>query len=144
MEGGEALMSTMIRAEVSRKNPYWIDKHRYYELKHFCLQYPLWQKALTDLTCGKSTYLIDTSRHRFASDPVAAYAQARIFYIDRMDMVERLTIEASEDLADYLFYGVTRGWSYDILKARFAIPCGKDMYYEAYRRYFWLLDHARN
>lgn len=34
-------MSTLIRPEVSEKNKYWIDKHRHYELKHFCLQYPL-------------------------------------------------------------------------------------------------------
>ena len=37
-------MSTTIHPEVSEKNKYWIDKHRYYELKHFCLQYPLWKK----------------------------------------------------------------------------------------------------
>ena len=35
-------MGTQIRPELSEKNLYWIDRHRYYELKHFCLQYP-WQ-----------------------------------------------------------------------------------------------------
>lgn len=34
------MMANDIRPEVSQKNPYWIGKHRYYELKHFCLQYP--------------------------------------------------------------------------------------------------------
>ena len=38
-------MGTTIRPELSEKNPYWIEKHRYYELKHFCLQYPIWKKA---------------------------------------------------------------------------------------------------
>lgn len=28
-------MGNIIRAEVSENNPYWIEKHRYYELKHF-------------------------------------------------------------------------------------------------------------
>lgn len=37
-------MGTTLRAELSEKNPYWIEKHRYYELKHFCLQYPIWKK----------------------------------------------------------------------------------------------------
>lgn len=37
-------MGTTIRPEVSVKNKYWIDKHRHYELKHFCLQYPRWKK----------------------------------------------------------------------------------------------------
>lgn len=30
------------RAQLSVKNPCHIPKHRYYELKHFCLQYPDW------------------------------------------------------------------------------------------------------
>ena len=29
----------------SQNNEYWISKHRYYELKHFCMQYPLWKAA---------------------------------------------------------------------------------------------------
>lgn len=27
-------MATTIRPELSEKNPYWIERHRYYELKH--------------------------------------------------------------------------------------------------------------
>lgn len=38
-------MGTIIRPELSEKNKYWLEKHRYYELKHFCLQYPLWKQA---------------------------------------------------------------------------------------------------
>ena len=38
-------MATVIRAIISENNKYWIDKHRHYELKHFCLQYPMWKKA---------------------------------------------------------------------------------------------------
>lgn len=43
------MMANDIRPEVSQKNPYWIGKHRYYELKHFCLQYPIWKKAYLSL-----------------------------------------------------------------------------------------------
>ena len=38
-------MGTVIRAELSKKNKYWIERHRYYELKHFCMQYPIWKKV---------------------------------------------------------------------------------------------------
>ena len=51
MEGGKK-MGTTIRPEISKKNRYWIDKHRYYELKHFCLQYPTWKKAHSSLDSG--------------------------------------------------------------------------------------------
>ena len=47
------------------------------------------------------------------------------------------------DLADYIIIGVTEGCSYDILKARLDIPCCKDVYYELYRKFFWLLDKER-
>lgn len=42
-------MGTVIRPEVSHKNTYYISKHRYYELKHFCLQYPEWRKSYISL-----------------------------------------------------------------------------------------------
>lgn len=51
-------MATTIRPELSEKNPYWIEKHRYYELKHFCLQYPIWRKAYASLN-GFSSKPID-------------------------------------------------------------------------------------
>ena len=37
-------MSTVIRPELSKNNEYWIPRQRFYELKHFCLQYPSWKK----------------------------------------------------------------------------------------------------
>ena len=50
-------MATVIRPSVSTKNKYWIDKHRHYELKHFCLQYPTWKKtyaAIVELSASSS------------------------------------------------------------------------------------------
>lgn len=40
-------MGTTIRAEISRRNQYWISKHRYYELKLLYLTWP-WYKAFCD------------------------------------------------------------------------------------------------
>ena len=53
-------MGTTLRAELSEKNPYWIEKHRYYELKHFCLQYPIWKKAYAALD-GTNTKTMNLS-----------------------------------------------------------------------------------
>lgn len=43
--------------ELSEKNPYWIERHRYYELKHFCLQHPLWKKEY-DMIDGASNCVL--------------------------------------------------------------------------------------
>ena len=103
-------MATNIRAKLSEKNKYWIDKHRHYELKHFCLQYPSWKKA---------------------------------YYADRINLVEQTAKQADDELYMYLLKGVTEELSYTYLKSQLNIPCGKDMYYDRYRRFFWLLDNSR-
>lgn len=58
-------------------------------------------------------------------------------------MIERVARLTDLELSFYILQGVTEGYSYDILKARFDIPCCKDTYYELYRRFFWLLDIER-
>lgn len=47
-------MGTTLRAELSEKNPYWIEKHRYYELKHFCLQYPILVTVMDNFDDGEN------------------------------------------------------------------------------------------
>lgn len=138
-------MSTIIRPELSQKNPYWIEKHRYYELKHFCLQYPIWKKAYLALDglAKRPDDLAIFSSQRFLSDPTARCVEARLFYSDRIQMVERVALETDEVLAKYILEAVTVGHSYDYFKARLEIPCCKEVYYELYRRFFYLLNRER-
>lgn len=137
-------MSTTVRPELSTRSKYWIEKHRYYELKHFCLQYPLWRKAragLDGLSRRPNTAM--TSRTNRVSSPVEKCAEARLFYTDRMEMLEKVASETDVVMANYILKAVTEGISYDHLKVRMDIPCCKDTYYELYRRFFWLLNKAR-
>lgn len=138
-------MATTIRAELSEKNPYWIEKHRYYELKHFCLQYPIWKKIYGSLDglSGRSTDFTTMIVSSTLGDPTAKIGMAKAYYSDRMKMLEQTASRTDETLGVYILNGVTEGWSYDILKARLGIPCCKDTYYELYRRFFWLLNKDR-
>lgn len=138
-------MSTTIRAEVSEKNPYWIEKHRYYELKHFCMQYPFWKKMykVLDGFDSKRRNLATFIATNVIGDPTAKIGIARKFYSDRIDMIERTAKEADWSLAPYLIKGVTEGLSYDVLKARTNVPCCKDTYYHLYRKFFWILNRER-
>ena len=144
MEGG-AEMTTKIRADISRRNPYWLERHRYYELKHFCLQYPYWKKMYRYLdgyaarhdSSSKTPSVGDQSR------PTEKIGEMLIFYSSRMELVDRIAAQTSDELADYILEAVTQGFSYEDLLARRAIPCGRDMYYTAYRRFFWLLSRER-
>lgn len=139
-------MGTVIRPEVSEKNKYWIERHRYYELKHFCLQYPIWKKAYVALD-GLSSRPADLAmflKKNEHSDPTAKCAMAKTFYAERIKMVEDIAEQADSELASYILKAVTEGLSYTNLKARLNIPCSKDMYYDRYRRFFWILNRARN
>lgn len=115
-------MATKIRAQISEKNKYYIDKHRHYELKHFCLQYPLWKKAYVD--CPDD--------------------EVFMIYYDRIQLLERVAKDADNYLWRYILKAVTEGLSYTYLRTKLDIPCGKDMYYDRYRRFFWLLSEYRN
>ena len=138
-------MSTTIRPELSDRNKYWIERHRYYELKHFCLQYPIWRKALAALTSlsARPMDLASFSKAGSNTSPTERCAAARLFYTDRMDLIEKAADGADHDLACYILRAVSEGLSYDHLKARFNIPCFKDTYYDRYRRFFWLLNQLR-
>lgn len=138
-------MGNVIRAEVSENNPYWIEKHRYYELKHFCLQYPIWKKVYASLDglSGHSTNFTTMVVSSTLGDPTARIGIAKTYYSDRIKMIERTVMQTDSSLGIYILQGVTEGWSYDIIKARLEIPCCKDSYYNLYRRFFWLLNKER-
>lgn len=139
-------MSTIIRAQISEKNRYYIDKHRHYELKHFCLQYPTWKRTYTEIeNVGLSASSFERiSSCNLPSDPTAKHAIVKARLVDRIRMIEKIAREADEYLYDYILRAVTEGLSYTYLKTRLNIPCGKDMYYDRYRRFFWLLNKARD
>lgn len=139
-------MATLIRAEISQKNKYWIDKHRHYELKHFCLQYPDWKKAYADFdNLNLPLSMIErVPTSNMPGDPTAKRALIKAQYAEKINLIDRVARQADEYLYEYLIKGVTENLSYNYLKSKYDIPCGKDMYYDRYRRFFWLLSKVRN
>lgn len=139
-------MATVIRPEISQKNKYWISKHRHYELKHFCLQYPIWKKAIHDNR--NSNYAASNIEwlpsNNLPSDPTSELAMENVRYLNNIKLIERVADETDKYLASYILRAVTEGFSYIHLKSRLEIPCSRDMFYDRYRRFFWLLSQVRN
>ena len=139
-------MATVIRPEISEKNKYYIDKHRYYELKHFCLQYKEWKKDYA--LCNES--IIYTSNFDVVpgggskSDLTAKYAIRRAIYGQRIKLIEDIAKRTDDFLYPYILKAVTEGLSFTYLKTRLEMPCSRDAYYSRYRRFFWLLSQERN
>lgn len=138
-------MTTVLRAELSHKNKYWIDKHRYYELKHFCLQYPEWKRIYSELenSCMPLSLIERLDTSNLPGDPTAKRALMKFFYSERIKLIEKTAMDADPYLYSYIIKGITEEKSYTYLKTKLDIPCGKDMYYDRYRRFFWLLNESR-
>ena len=137
-------MATVIRPELSIKNKYWINKHRHYELKHFCLQYPFWKSEYALLSAPKTTNVItEYSESTFPGDPTGEQAIKKAYYSEKIKLVEKTAKDADEFLYSYILRAVTEELSFTYLKTQLDMPCSRDMYYDRYRRFFWLLSKAR-
>lgn len=138
-------MATVIRPEVSEKNKYWIDKHRHYELKHFCLQYPEWKKAYAEFSDDSIplSMIERVPTDNIPGDPTAKRAMMKAYYSDKIALIEKAALETDAYLYSYILKAVTEGISYSYLKTKLNIPCGRDMYYDRYRRFFWILSKTR-
>jgi hypothetical protein len=105
-----------------------------------------WKKtysALDELSLSAS--MIDSMPSgNSTSDLTAKYAIRKAHYSERIKMIEKAAMDADKDLYLYILKAVTEGLSYTYLKTKLEIPCGKDMYYDRYRRFFWLLSEARD
>ena len=137
-------MTTVIRAEISIRNRYWLPKHRFYELKHFCLQYPEWKQiyiSLDGLSGGSGEIIIGSQNS--VSDPTVCVAEKRLYFLERMEMIEQAASEAAGSMRDLMIRAVTEEISYEYLNANVGVPCCKDSWYVLYRRFFWVLDQMR-
>lgn len=141
-------MGTTTRPELSNKNRWWISKHRYYELRHFCLQYGEWKSGVKELDgySPMSSEMMERINVGQTGDPTARTAQIRALLSYKIRTVESAAYEACNHQFWYTFLvqAVTESVSYDILEARFGImPVSRNEWYDVYRKFFWTLDKMR-
>lgn len=137
-------MSTTIRPVVSKKNEYWIERHRYYELKHFCLQYPIWVEAKRNLdSLSTNPILLEPVMTSYIPDPVSKCQEAREKYDRLILTVERAAEATDEHLSSFILKAVTENYTYEYLRTVLNIPCSRDVYYKLYRKFFWILNRIR-
>lgn len=134
-------MGTVIRAEVSKKNQYYISRHRYYELKHFCLQYPEFKKEYNELCNKIPGGIIQLNKDKTVH--IDRSSEVRQRYLNKMELIENTAKLLDPVLGEYIFKGVTEGLPYTYFKMHNNIPCCKDIYYDLYRKFFYILDRKK-
>ncbi len=121
---------------------YNISKHRFMELYHFCLQYTEWKDELKyKKDTVRSVNVTDMPARRENGDATANLAIRRAGLRRKCELIEQTAVEADPDIYQYIIKGVTEeNATYKYLKQILGMPCGKKMYYERRRRFYWMLS----
>lgn len=133
-------MSTMDRAKMSKKNPYYLPMHRYRELRHHCLQYPEWQELYHFAAwpeAGQAKVLGDKG---YVTSPIEDIVLLREVYLRRIQLIERVVRSVDADIYRWLLKGVTEEVTYEWLRLMLEIPMSRNSYYQRYHKFYWLLD----
>lgn len=138
---------TQIRAELSKKNKLYIDKHAFYCAYHFAMQYPEWKAQYSDLIGGamKAVDYNDMPHGSGTGDPTARIGMRSSILRGNIDLIESTALIAGQDIAEYLLYAVTNeGITYNYLRSERCklgrIPCGRNQYYQMRRLFYYLLS----
>ena len=116
---------------------YGISKHRYDELKSFCLQYDE-KKSKINRDVGSMNY-DGMPRGNYKGNPLESKAIRNVMYQKDCEMIEQEAIAASADLHQYILKSVTNDLSYRFIEydeKLGRIPVGINEFY-GYRRLFY-------
>lgn len=132
----------MTQYRVPKKtSKYYVPEQVYLTVVHFCRQYPLWKDELeinpnTQKAIDYSRDVVQTSNQ---FDQTSEIAMDRKMIEDKKELVEKTAHEVAGVLAKWLLLGVGHGLTYYQLVDK-GIPCGKDMYYDIRRKFYFVLS----
>lgn len=131
---------TKIRA-VLKKSEWKLSKHEFYTAYHYALQYNDWKSEAASITFMTAIPIDDMPHGTNVGNPTEAKAMRRAALTGKMSVIESLARTAGGDIYKWLLLGVTNeGYSYNYLRERLNIPCGKDFYYDRRRKFYYLLN----
>lgn len=121
---------------------YNIDKFRYRELYYFCKQYRQYKKDLSVIRGGFNASMGDgmPKAQGNHSDPTAQRAQRAEKIQAKIDRIEHACHAAADELGIYapLLANVTDDIRYEDMD----VPCGRRQFYNARRKFFWILENG--
>lgn len=118
-----------------------MSKHRRLELTHFCLQYYEWAEESRNLRLYPET-MFDRVHGSDPADPVFDISERLLEIEAKMEMVRLTALKTDPYIGEHIFEAVTENKAFPYFEAN-GIPCGKDMFYDRLRKFFWLLDKVR-
>lgn len=129
--------------EISKKSDWWIPAYRFLELKYFCLQYPDWKREAAMILSDTPSLSPNQNGGRSQidfRDPTASAAIRLRKLNSKISLVGEIAEKSDNELGGYVLKAVTEGLSFITLKTIYDIPCGRDMYYDRFRKFFFILS----
>lgn len=120
---------------------YGISKHRYAELKAFCLQYDE-KKSKISRGIGAMNY-DGMPKGNFKTNPLEDKAIRNVTYQKDCEMIKQAAIAASPDIFQYIIKSVTNDLSYQFIEydeTLGRIPVGINEFYGYRRLFYYYLD----
>lgn len=127
--------------KLSKNSKYYMSNKRYLELKNFCLQYDEWKQELKSISLIPAHSDICVQQEH--GDAVWNTVERRMYYENRIALVDNSLVCVDLFVRPYIFEAVTTGRSYDALITYPQVPCCKQVYYQYYRKFFYVLDKTQ-
>lgn len=124
---------------------YGISRHRYEELKAFCLQY---NEKKAKISYGLKGVVQDGQPHGSSTgNPTEAAAIRNTIYLKDCEMIEQAAIAASAEIYSYILKSVTNGLAYEYIEYDEnlgRIPVGKTDFYAYRKKFYHFLDKIKS
>lgn len=132
-----------MKNEISKNNLYWIPRHRYRELKNWCMQYHEWEEEYS--ACVYLTSKIPRGeKSSNVSDPTSKMAVHMRELKKKMDLIENICKEVAPRYAMTLLVSIINGTMYDTcVTINPALP-SRSEWYKARRKFFYILSQKRD
>lgn len=128
---------------ISKK--YKLSGARFMELYYWTLQYNEWLEQLAEIQFISGVKYNPAPGGSGTSDTVATTAEKRELLLKNIGIVHAAAREAGgDDMYQALLKGVTTPKSsYVYLRSHGIATCGERQYYEARRKFYWLVDKKK-
>lgn len=121
------------------------NKHRFAELYNFAMQYPEWKKQLEEVSVIKSPDFDGLPRSGRPGNPTETIGIQAADLVSKVQLVELCARESDPDIWKTVLYAVTHtNITYKWLSDNRRLYCGRDKYYLARSKFYWLLDKRKD
>ena len=123
----------------TKRSKYYVEKRLYDAAVHWVRLYPDWVAELKEYDTGQAIRYDKVNVQTSGTfDPTEAEGIRHAELSQKVAMIEDAAREAVTNpiLRMWILYGVTNGIPFDQLDAK-GIPCGKDLFYESRRAFYY-------